>query len=232
MNSKLAYLVGLIGGDGCICVSKGDYSIHVVDSCLEFHQTVIAPLFEECFGMRPRVSPMKPHLRRTTFRTRLRSKKIAEFLISLGIPSGKKTLVMKTPDWILRGSEEIQRSYIRGWMDAEGCVTRLLLKREKKNYIYPKISMQVANSPIRDEICAMMEKFGVRFSKWNSGNMHGFAVTGFKNAGEYMNAVGFTHPRKLTAWGLTWHTMTKTMGCDSERRSESHKLGRSSDWGL
>ncbi len=89
--------------------------------------------------------------------------------------------------------------------------------------------MQVANAAIRDELCAMLDGFGVRHSKWNSGNMHGFAVTGIKNTWGYMNAVGFTHPRKLTAWGLTWHTMVKTMGCDPERGSESHKLDPSSD---
>ena len=36
----------------------------------------------------------------------------------------------------------------------------------------------------------------------------------------------------LNLTGYTWHTMGKTMGCDSERRSESHKLAPSSDWGL
>ena len=92
--------------------------------------------------------------------------------------------------------------------------------------------MLVANEAIRNEICTILEKFEISFSKWNSGNMHGFAITGFKNAERYVTAVGFTHPEKLTKWGLTWHTMTKTMGCDPERGSESHKLGLSSDWGL
>ncbi|GEM_PF-2999491 len=230
MNSKLAYLVGLIGGDGCIYMSKRcEYSVHIVDDCLEFHQTVIVPLFEECLKAKPTVAPMKTHLKRITYRTRLRSKKIAENLVNLGIPAGKKTFSMKTPAWILEGDKQTRKSYVRGWMDAEGCVTRLLLKRKKKDYIYPKISMHVANAFIRDELCSILEGFGIRFSKWNSGNMHGFAITGYKNTERYMTVVGFTHPRKLTSWGLTWHTMGKTIGCDSERRSESVKLAPSSD---
>ena len=219
MNSKLAYLVGLIGGDGCIYVSRYEHSVHIVDECLEFHETVIAPFFEECFKIRPIVSPMKTHLGRITYRTRLRSREVAEFLVGLGIPAGAKTFSVRTPKWILEGDEKILISYVRGWMDAEGCVTRLLLRRKKRDYIYPKISMQVANAAIRDEICSILDKFAIRFSKWNSGNMHGFAITGFENAKRYMKVVGFNHPNQLTAWGQTWHTMAGTVGCNPERGS-------------
>lgn len=217
----LAYSIGLIGGDGSLVIDekRNDFSLHLVDQCLPFHEQVIFPIFERLFGISPRLSPMKTRWGNTTYRSRIREEEIVRFYLDIGLPLGKeKTYRMKTPAFIWNLDDSKRAAYVRGWMDAEGSLTTHTVKRSSKKYVYPKVTFQVANKAIRNDITKILSSLDVHFTIWRHKQMHGFQIVGWKNVFQYFGKVGFNHPDKLPNWGQTRHTMAGTMGCYSERR--------------
>lgn len=212
MDPLKAYLIGLIGGDGCVInqKEKGYYYVGIVDPCKEFHEKVIAPAFEGAYGITAKVYPMKTWKGNLVYRTRIGSKKLVADLISFGIPAGSaKTFFMSTPTEILQASAEVKLAYVRGWMDAEGCVTTHVVRRHSKQYSYLKINFHVANAKIRDELCDIISEFGVKASKWANRNdgTCGFQMVGEK-AIKYAEVIGFNHPIKISQLeakrGIQW----------------------------
>lgn len=200
----LSYSIGLIGGDGSLVIDekRNDFSLHIVDQCLPFHKQIIFPMFERLFGVAPKLSPMKTMWGTTTYRSRIRDKEIVRFYLNLGIPLGKeKTYRMRTPPIIWNSEDSGKAAYVRGWMDAEGSLTRHTVKRPSKTYVYPKVTFQVANKTIRDDLAKILSSLDVHFTVWNHKQMHGFQIVGEKNVFQYFGKVGFNHPDKLPSWG-------------------------------
>lgn len=212
MNSKLnknetetaitpifAYTIGLIGGDGTITENPkvGQYGISIIDNCLEFHQKIIKPRLEKLFQGRVIISSVKTKKGRTTYRTRLWSKSVLEAYKKLQIPIKNKTFCMKTPKEILNSSDEAIKEYIKGWMDSEGWVTLVKIKRPNKMYVYPKIAFHVSNKTIRDDIVKLLQRFGVEPTVWRYKDMHGLQMVGFDKVRKYLKRIGFNHPDKI-----------------------------------
>ena len=195
-RKSLAYLVGLIGGDGSLSKDgKGNYEINIVDPSFEFLQTV-TKLFEETLNIKAKIYVMKTALGNICYRIRIWSKKLYNFLIKLGVPEGRtKTFQMKTPEWIMNSGSKTKASYIGGWMDAEGCITRKVVKKERRTYIYPRIAMHVVNKTIRDELAFLLKDLGLKFSTWNSGKMYGLQINGFNNTDAYFRKIYTYHPK-------------------------------------
>jgi hypothetical protein len=200
----LAYSIGLIGGDGSLVIDekRNDFSLHVVDQCLSFHKQIIFPIFERLFGITPKLSPMKTRLGRITYRSRIRDEKIVRFYLDLDVPLGKeKTYRMKTLSFIWNLDDSKRAAYMRGWMDAEGSLTTHTVKRTHKKYVYPKVTFQVANKTIRNDLTKILSSLDVHFTVWNHKQMHGFQIVGQNNVFQYFGKVGFNHPDKLPNWG-------------------------------
>jgi intein/homing endonuclease len=195
VDEKLAYTIGLIGGDGSLICSEKESSLHIVDSSYAFHVGVIAPLFTEIFGMKPKISPMRTKQGRTTYRSRIRDKEIVRYYLQY-LPARNKTFGAKTPKEILSGGKEVKASYVRGWMDAEGSVTTTSTVRKNRTYTYPKITFHVANEAIRNELADILQEFDIHFTIWDYRNMRGFQIVG-KHTKRYFDLIGFSHPDKL-----------------------------------
>lgn len=212
MNSKLyknetetattpifAYTIGLIGGDGTITENPkaGQYGISIIDNCLEFHQKVIKPRLEKLFQGRVIISSVKTKKGRTTYRTRLWSKNVLESYKKLQLPTKNKTFCVKTPKEIFNSSDDAIKEYIKGWMDSEGWVTLVKIKRPNKMYVYPKIAFHVSNKTIRDDIVKLLQRFGVEPTVWRYKNMHGLQMVGADKVRKYLKKIGFNHPDKI-----------------------------------
>ena len=195
MDEKLAYSIGLIGGDGSLISSDKESSLHIVDRSYKFHKDVIAPLFAEIFETEPKISKMKTRAGRITYRSRIRDKEIVRYYLQF-LPAENKTFVMKTPTEIMSGGKGVKASYVRGWMDAEGSVTVTKTIRKNKTYTYPKVTFHVANRAIRNELACILREFGIHFTIWDYKNMRGFQIVG-KHTKKYFELIGFSHPEKL-----------------------------------
>ena len=196
MDEKLAYSIGLIGGDGSLISSDKESSLHIVDKSYEFHKNVIAPLFVEIFGKEPKISKMKTNKKRIMYRSRFRDKEIVQYYLQF-LPDKNKTYSMRTPKEILSSGKEVKACYLRGWMDAEGSVTTTKTVRKRRTYIYPKITFHVANEKIRDELSCILREFNIHFTIWNYKNMRGFQIVG-KHTKRYFDLIGFSHPDKTS----------------------------------
>ena len=196
ISPKVAYLVGIIGGDGTI--SEIEKRITITDKSLEFHERILKPLLKELFNKEPVISKMRTKNNKITFRTRIISNEAIKLLKMLGIPTKNKTYMMKTPREISDSTNvEVIKNYIKGWMDAEGWVTLRKIKRKRKTYFSPKIGFQTVNKTIRDELVSLIIKFGIRPSVWNSNKMFGFEITGHKKFEKFLIEIGFNHPEKI-----------------------------------
>ena len=196
MNEDIAYSIGLIGGDGSLISSDKENSLHIVDCSYDFHKNVISPLFLRIFKKEPKISSMTTKLRRITYRSRFRDKEIVRYYLAF-LPSKNKTYEMRTPLEIMNGGERIKIGYLRGWMDAEGSVTSTKTVRKSKIYVYPKITFQVANECIRNELTSIMSQLGIHFTIWDYKNMRGFQIVG-KHTRKYFDLVDFLHPEKTS----------------------------------
>lgn len=225
ITPDIAYLIGLVGGDGSVTENKKlkRYEVFVIDNCLKFHVTTIKPMFEKLFEVKVSINKMKTKKGETTYRTRVYSKNVVRFFENLGIPLNNKTFVMKTPPVIFQSSSKVKSAYTRGWMDAEGWVTTKKIDRPNKVYTYPKVGFQVANKNIRDDISSLLRDFDINVSTWKSKNMFGLQIIGFEKVTKYLEKIGFNHPLKilkaqnLPVWGQTRPTMRRTMGCNTVR---------------
>ncbi len=194
MNENLAYSIGLIGGDGSLIHSRRENSLHIVDECYDFHVKVIKPLFLKLFKKEPKISKMITHMKRISYRSRFRDKQIVEYYLQY-LPPKDKTYSMITPKEIMLATKSVKTWYLRGWMDAEGSVTTTKTIRKNKVYIYPKITFQVANETIRNELLLILKELDVHFTSWNYKNMRGFQIVG-KHTKKYFDIIGFSHPEK------------------------------------
>ncbi|MEK6869226.1 MAG: hypothetical protein AABX74_03295 [Nanoarchaeota archaeon] len=100
LSEDLAYLCGVLSGDGCISINhkKGNYAISLYGnpkSDVEFYDDIIVPLFKNSFGIevRPRIVDHK-----TVYMIPIVSKALVEFFINaFEFPIGKKYDKLKIP---------------------------------------------------------------------------------------------------------------------------------------
>ncbi len=194
LTPELAYLFGVIGGDGTF--SEYEQRISVTDECMEFHEKVLRPLLERLFKKRTVIGKIKTR-KKIAFRTRIVSREAIELFKQLGMPVKEKTYKITTPQMVFDSSKEVIKAYIQGWMDAEGWVTVKRIKRGDKSYEYPKIAFQVVSEKIRDDIVKLLEKFDIKPSLWKYKQMHGMQIIGFDKVKQYSEQIGFLHPKKL-----------------------------------
>lgn len=127
-SEELAELIGILMGDGCLCKfyyrreRREKYLIEITGHAreLRYYEEVIRPLFEKLFGAR---GYLHNRSGQQTLIFVVKSKRIYQFLKSVGMPEGTKnkceTFVI--PSWILVNSS-FTKACIRGLTDTDGAV--------------------------------------------------------------------------------------------------------------
>jgi len=131
-DEKLAEFVGAVLGDGHVEFYKkgkkiGVYSIRIAGDLIKdkfYHVNYLKPLAEGLFKLQAReITKISP--KGSERFLDIKSRKLVEFFISMGIKPGDKIKNQSTiPKWIFRNKEYL-RACIRGLIDTDGSIARM-----------------------------------------------------------------------------------------------------------
>ena len=121
VDSRMAEFLGMLIGDGCISrfVSEGKEKFEIAftgnPSELNYYANFLKPLIEGLFPIKGRLRIRRDN----TIRLHFRSKRLAQYFLSLGLPLGKKRDA-SIPNQVK--GRELVKSFIRGFYHAEGSI--------------------------------------------------------------------------------------------------------------
>ena len=107
MTSGLAYLCGVIAGDGSINYrdKNKEYSVECAGNSkdeIEFYEKVVNPLFKNLFGFSPKLNYYSLG---STYGFRIYSKSLFYYFVNvIGLPYGKKYSKLKIPACIINNN--------------------------------------------------------------------------------------------------------------------------------
>lgn len=158
-SSELAYICGILVGDGSISQrkSKNEYSIKCVGNPAdekELYYNVIGPTFNKVFHFIPKIKYQDSN---TTFGFIIYSKQLFNYLTQkLGLIYGKKDQRLAIPE-IFKKNKLYMINFIRGVFDTDGCIT--FKKRYKYKPYYPVIILSSKSKKINRRNSYFFEKF-------------------------------------------------------------------------
>jgi len=204
LSSELAYLSGVLAGDGNIFVrsDKKDYRIKCVGNPKdekEFYRTVLSPLFKKLFNLK---LDLKYQDSKKTFGFYIYSKCLVKFFNEiLELPIGKKFNKLKIPK-IVRDNGLINH-FIRGLADTDFCIT---YKGERK---HPTITGSSNSKSFIKEISKELKDLGFSFyevydyklidSRFKKGYslINKIEISGKNNFNLWMKEINFSNPKHI-----------------------------------
>ena len=132
VNSEIAELLGVLLGDGCISrfVSQGRVKLEVAftgnESEVGYYKTFLKHLVEELFPIKGQLRIRDDH----SVRLHFRSKRLATYFRSIGLPLGKKKDA--SIPLVTREKRGLIVAFVRGFYHAEGSIYR----RYSRKYPY------------------------------------------------------------------------------------------------
>ena len=184
LTPELAYVVGYVSGDGHLKPPKGGKWEIIAESwtdkkILESVNLII----KKCFGI---VGSLNKNVNRKGWRLFINSRIVHIFLNELfEIPVGKKSDKVNVPRVIRNASDAIRKSYLRGWFDAEGFVTRSHGRKQ--------IEFFVNNKRVSKWVSNQLSGFGVK----NNKNKRGTVIIYSRNIRKFSEQVGFNHDKQV-----------------------------------
>jgi len=130
IDNKLAYLLGVIMGDGHLAYPDKSYDkrtsynseLRITDGDQETLINLL-PFFEGLFSYTPKIYSEISKSNKEVYRIVIKSKPLHRFLMSVcEIPTGNKSNKTDIPQIIKRSPLEIQKSFVTGFFDADGCL--------------------------------------------------------------------------------------------------------------
>ncbi len=117
VDERLAYLAGLIAGDGCIVGNSDRFVIRFTNSCEELRRR-FRELVRDIFGIEAKDVTLKNKVPTVEFGSKI----VAHLLRKLGIPPSPKSSKLDMTPILLSLPNEILAGFIRGLFDCDGCV--------------------------------------------------------------------------------------------------------------
>jgi len=164
MDNKLAYLLGVIMGDGHLAYPDKSYDkrttynseVRITDGHKETFIN-LTTVFQELFGYTPKIYSEKSKINKKFYRFVIKSKPLHRFLMNIcEIPTGNKSNKTSIPKIIKSSSLEIQKSFITGFFDADGYIG---LKKGK----YPHIAICQKNKEILLSIIKISKNYNLEW---------------------------------------------------------------------
>jgi hypothetical protein len=209
LSEDLAYLCGVLAGDGNINIRKRKYKHDYVIKCVgnplnekPFYHEIIKKKFKSIFGI-----DIEPKLldKNTTYGFCVWSKSLVTFLNKcIGLPIGPKNEKLNIPK-ILKKSKYYIISFIMGLADTDFCLTM------KKNN-YPVIVGVSKNKILMKEISLFLKDIGFRVSYENykyydrrinkTTTSSRIYLSGRNQLLSWMKIIGFRNPKHLQKFEL------------------------------
>ena len=205
MTSGLAYLCGVIAGDGSINYrdKNKEYSVECAGNSkdeIEFYEKVVNPLFKNLFGFSPKLNYYSLG---STYGFRIYSKSLFYYFVNvIGLPYGKKYSKLKIPACIINNNVFLI-NFIRGLMDTDGCIT---FKKKNK---YPTLVLASASYIFVKEISLILKGWDFYFYEvynykvYDARFKNGFSIinrieiNGKNNLKKWMKIIGFSNPKHI-----------------------------------
>jgi hypothetical protein len=220
LSEDLAYICGLLAGDGHLCYRKNkyEYSIFLTGNLSdekEFYIKTIVPLLKKLFGVKFRV---KINKKDNTINLIYYSKDLLMFLSEkIRLPIGAKCEKISIPT-IFKQSWTQHKAFIQGYADADFCLC--LKKRYTSINYYPVISCRSRSSKIIKEISEFLHKLGFKYyidldrpfyDKRIDKNvvMSTITIYGHNNLIRWMKEIGFRNFKALRIFEV-WKERNKT----------------------
>ncbi len=161
MNEKEAELIGMHVGDGTLYLSGKTLvweqrgSIHE-----QQYYEHVASLIKDLLNVE-----LKPKYRGpNSYGIQTTNKLVTSFFHERGFKAGKKTHTVRIPSYIKEGNDIIQRAFIRGLFDTDGCL-RFEKNRTNKRY-YPRIEFNFASQDLCSDLFFLLEELKFKVYRW------------------------------------------------------------------
>ncbi len=126
------------------------------------------------------------------------SKSLIAFLCKSGFRPGSKTHTLTVPEIIWKSTRNIQRAFLRGVFDTDGCIR--FDKNHTRRHYYPKIEVCSASKDFRDGLSQLLHRLGFRHHIWTS---HGkyvaytLCIAGIASAHTWFRTIGTNNPKHI-----------------------------------
>ena len=217
ITPELAEICGIHAGDGYLRMRKQnkgeiDISGHLEEK--DYYDDHVIPLFNKVFNLNIKGR----YFSRGNYGFVIYNKKVAQLLNELGFPFGKKSEIVKVPNFILKSKNKILCTrFLRGLFDTDGGLYFQNRKtgknytefKRKHNY-YPIISLTSVSKLLIDNTSFMLKELGLKhfiygYQPKNLRDSYRYVITisGVKRLQKWMKLVGIKNPVKLTRY-LIW----------------------------
>ncbi|MBR9682933.1 hypothetical protein GOV03_00125 [Candidatus Woesearchaeota archaeon] len=196
-NARMAELVGIILGDGHIHSKHNLITIVGSLEDLEYYQKRVCWLFQSLFNKTPSLRRRKD---RNAYYLVIYSKQIVDFLVNeIGLKRGSKKYA-SFPKKIISDKKLIPY-LLRGLFDTDGCVK--FSKQTKNINYYPRIQFSQMESPLANEVGALLKKIGFSYGTWKDSRFNGqiyYQISGKNNANKWFKEISPKNPVHVTKY--------------------------------
>lgn len=197
-------LIGFIMGDGNIYYNKnkGIYRLELcgnVDEEYDYFVKIQNFLYKETSN-KPKIF-LRNEKNGKSLRIQFNNKEFIEYLINLGLPSGKKTFTIKIPENLLK--KEIIFYILRGLFQADGCL--YFSKSKKGDYpTYPRLEIKSSSSDLVKQIRNFLEFNGfiVYIKNPKSDRTYSIVLSGEKMLNMWIENIGFSSLKNNSKYEL------------------------------
>ena len=209
ITEDLAELLGAITGDGSISISRKNYRLTICghsENDFNYLTCHLNHIIYKLLGKKPRLWKFK---NKNGIAININSKEVINFLISIGMPYGKKSQTIQIPKIILEGNSKIKSAFIRGVSDTDFSVA-FHKGYHRKYHSYPIITGNTSSKILAEQIVSILKEFGIK-ANINERKPHGFSkvtqyaiyIYGKDNFSKWMKIIGFrnqNHLSKIAIW--------------------------------
>ncbi|MBI2499283.1 hypothetical protein HYV88_03510 [Candidatus Woesearchaeota archaeon] len=192
LSNKLAELVGIILGDGCIMAypKNSIYSLTIAGNSKKDYYYLkehVSSLLKELFDLVPYFYLQKD---RAGIQLTVRGKMLITYLVKIGLKPGNKVKNNITiPGWILENKSYVQ-ACIRGLIDTDGSVYFC-----GDGSLFTKINFCSGIEKLRKDFRNALIKLGYHPTPWNKKNL---MIYRKNDVIKYYKEIGFKNLRNLT----------------------------------
>lgn len=166
LNEEMAELIGAHVGDGTLYKTdwglvwelRGDLKEK------EYYFNNITPLIQKIFDILIQ-SKFRSGGKNGCWGVQTSKKVITSFFLEKGFTPGRKSHIVSVPEYIFQSNSSIQRAFVRGLFDTDGCV-RFDKPKNKFIHSYPKIEFGFASKALRDTLRELIEILGFKGYIW------------------------------------------------------------------
>jgi hypothetical protein len=188
-NSKLAELMGIMIGDGCISHTKRWYFISISGNLSNeklFFENVIIPILSK---IRNKKVVYKTFKKYNKIEVNFSDKNLFYYFKALGYPEGEKSNKILIPSMFL--NSKLKKFVIAGIFATDGCLAIV----NNNGILYPRVEFRSNSIKLLSQIKYILNSLGMKGGLYPKfGRLQ---YNGKKQLNIFLNKIGFINPKHL-----------------------------------